>query len=109
MECKILPFIVYHGHADRFGCDVGCRTIFEGNEVRKMLQLKVFFEYTTIVELNECQTRAILYRLHELIRWCKMSFKPKKSRSMSIVRGKVVAIAFFVADQPIPTVLDEPV
>ncbi|GFO49361.1 reverse transcriptase [Plakobranchus ocellatus] len=42
--------------------------------------------------------------------WCRMEFKPKKSRSRSIRKGKVdVATAFTAAEQHIPTVSQEPV
>lgn len=51
----------------------------------------------------------MLSRLDELIRWFRLNFKPKKSRSLSIVKAKVVTISLSVADQLIFTVLGEPV
>ncbi|GFO10131.1 reverse transcriptase [Plakobranchus ocellatus] len=45
-----------------------------------------------------------------LMSWCRMEFKPKKSRSLSIRKGKVdEATTFTVAEQQIPTVSQEPV
>ncbi|GFR85040.1 reverse transcriptase [Elysia marginata] len=42
--------------------------------------------------------------------WCRMKFKPKKSRSLSIRKGKIEeAVTFTVAEQQIPTVSQEPV
>ncbi|GFO24304.1 reverse transcriptase [Plakobranchus ocellatus] len=52
----------------------------------------------------------MLTRLDDLMSWCRMELKPKKSRSLSIRRGKVdVATTFTVAEQQIPTVSQEPV
>ncbi|GFO24705.1 reverse transcriptase [Plakobranchus ocellatus] len=45
-----------------------------------------------------------------LMSWCRMEFKPKKSRRLSIRKGKVdEATTFKVAEQQIPTVSQEPV
>ena len=42
--------------------------------------------------------------------WCRMKFKPKKSRSLSVRKGKIDATTIFtVASQRIPTVSQEPV
>ncbi|GFO23922.1 reverse transcriptase [Plakobranchus ocellatus] len=42
--------------------------------------------------------------------WCRMEFKPKKSHSLSIRKGKVdEATTFRVAEWKIPTVSQEPV
>lgn len=41
--------------------------------------------------------------------WCRMSFNLKKSRNLTIVKGKVVAMAFSVEGYAIPRVMDEPV
>ena len=38
-----------------------------------------------------------------------MSFKPKKSRRLSISKGKTYKITFIISDQVIPTVIEEPV
>ncbi|GFN99215.1 polyprotein [Plakobranchus ocellatus] len=52
----------------------------------------------------------MLTRLDDLMSWCRMEFQPKKSRSLSIRRGKVdEATTFTVAEQQIPTVSQEPV
>jgi len=38
-----------------------------------------------------------------------MQFKPSKSRSISIVKGKVVDKTFFIIREAIPTVSEKPV
>ncbi|GFO09406.1 reverse transcriptase [Plakobranchus ocellatus] len=63
---------------------------------------------TTIICSKEDETRWMLTRLDDLMSWCRMDFKPKKSRSLSIRRGKVDE-AFTVVEQQIPTVSQEPV
>ncbi|GFO07448.1 reverse transcriptase [Plakobranchus ocellatus] len=65
---------------------------------------------TTIIWSKEDETRRMLTRLDVLMSWCRMEFKPKKSRSLSIRKGKVdEATTFTVAEQQIPTVSQEPV
>ncbi|GFN82187.1 reverse transcriptase [Plakobranchus ocellatus] len=72
--------------------------------------LKVFMDDITIICSKEDETRRMLTRLDDLMSWCRMEFKPKKSRSLSIRRGKVdEATTFTVAEQQIPTVSQEPV
>src|SRR3984885_5166329 len=64
---------------------------------------------TTILTIDEGQARKMLDRLDDLIEWCRMSFKPKKSRSLSINKGKTYKVTFMVSDQVIPTIIEEPV
>lgn len=51
----------------------------------------------------------MLSRFDELINWSEISFKAKKSRSLSLVKGKAVVISFSVVNQMTPTVLEGPV
>ncbi|GFO00759.1 reverse transcriptase [Plakobranchus ocellatus] len=75
-----------------------------------MPPLKAFMDDTTIICSKEDETRRMLTRLDDLMSWCRMEFKPKRSRSLSIRRGKVdEATTFTVAEQQIPTVSQEPV
>ncbi|GFO19623.1 reverse transcriptase [Plakobranchus ocellatus] len=74
-----------------------------------MPPLKAFMDDTTIICSKEDETRRVLTRLDVLMSWCRMEFKPKKSRSLSIRKGKVdEATTFIVAEQQIPTVSQEP-
>ncbi|GFN79314.1 reverse transcriptase [Plakobranchus ocellatus] len=74
-----------------------------------MPPLKAFMDDTTIICSKEDETRWMLTRIDDLMSWCRMEFKPKKSRSLSIRRGKVdEATTFTVVEQQIPTVSQEP-
>ncbi|GFO24228.1 reverse transcriptase [Plakobranchus ocellatus] len=46
-----------------------------------MPPLKAFMDNTTIICSKEDETRQMLTCLDVLMSWCKMEFKPKKSRS----------------------------
>ncbi|MCG8432275.1 MAG: hypothetical protein MJA29_14040, partial [Candidatus Omnitrophica bacterium] len=75
-----------------------------------MPPLKAFMDDTTVLTSEEDQARNMLQRLDKLVEWCYMKFKPKKSRSLSLKKGKFDGtVSFTVADQRIPTVEDEPV
>ena len=75
-----------------------------------MPPLKAFMDGTTIICSKEDETRRMLERLDVLMAWCRMKFKPKKSRSLSVRKGKIDATTIFtVASQHIPTVSQEPV
>lgn len=74
-----------------------------------MPSLKAFMDDTTILTSEESHARGTLARLDDLISWCRMSFKPSKSRSLSIKRGRLKAVVFTVSGQTIPTVQEEPV
>ncbi|GFN77559.1 reverse transcriptase [Plakobranchus ocellatus] len=70
-----------------------------------MPPLTAFMDDTTIICSKEDETRRMLTRLDDLMSWCIMEFKPKKSLSLSIRRGKIdEATTFTVAEQQIPTV-----
>ena len=72
--------------------------------------LKAFMDDTTIICSKEDETRRMLERLDVLMAWCRMRFKPKKSRSLLVRKGKIDATTIFtVANQQIPTVSQEPV
>ena len=64
----------------------------------------------TVICSNEAETRRMLERLDGLMSWYRMIFKPKKSRNLSIRKGKIVAATTFtVANKQVPPVSDEPV
>ena len=72
--------------------------------------LKAFMDDTTIICSKEEETRTLLEKLDTIISAAKMQFKPKKSRSLSLRRGKVDdSVKFRIANQTIPTVSEEPV
>ena len=47
---------------------------------------------TTVNFSNEAETRGMLERLDRLMSWCRTKFKPKKSGSLSVRKGKVDAV-----------------
>ncbi len=65
-------------------------------------------DMTTLTSTIAC-TKRLLVKLHANITWARMKLKPSKSRSISIVRGKLVDQRFHIDETPIPTVLEMPV
>lgn len=51
----------------------------------------------------------LLEKLHANINWTGMKLKPSKSRSISIIRGKLVDQRFHIEETPIPLVSELPV
>ena len=87
-------------HAEKLELKEGCY----------MPPIKAFMDDTTILTTKEEDARKVLQRLQDLIKWCRMSFKPKKSRSLSLKAGKLDdSVTFTVAGQDIPTLAEEPV
>ncbi|GFO02114.1 reverse transcriptase [Plakobranchus ocellatus] len=73
--------------------------------ILKAAEGKAFMDDTTVICSNEYETRRMLTCLDLFMSWCRMEFKPKKSRSLSIRKGKVdETTTFTVAEQQIPTV-----
>ena len=74
-----------------------------------MPSLEAFMDDTTIICSNEGETHRMLEPLDVLMAWCRMKFKPKKSPSLSVRKGKIDAMmTCTVANQQIPTVSQEP-
>ena len=72
--------------------------------------IKAFMDDTTLIMNRKKVVQNTLDRLNNLLGWCRMAFKPAKSRSLALVRGKIRRDVFFdVAEQRIPTVSEEPV
>ena len=71
--------------------------------------LKAFMDDTTVLSTQEDETRKVLQQLDDVIASARMNFKPKKSRSLSLRKGKVKPVSFTIASQNIPTVTEEPV
>ena len=76
----------------------------------QMPPVKAFMDDTTILSSKESSTRKLLSLMDELITWCRMKFKPPKSRSLSLRKGKLDQnINFEIGGQRIPTVSEKPV
>ncbi|XP_058852591.1 uncharacterized protein LOC131699527 [Acipenser ruthenus] len=65
-------------------------------------------DMTTMTTTVACTNR-LLGKLTNNIEWARMQFKPTKSRSISIIKGKVVDKTFFINGEAIPTVSEKPV
>ncbi|XP_078458809.1 uncharacterized protein LOC144723905 [Lampetra planeri] len=65
-------------------------------------------DITTLTTTVPC-TRRLLRKLEENISWARMKIKPSKSRSISIVKGVLCDLKFFIGDDQIPTVSEQPV
>ena len=75
-----------------------------------MPPIKAFMDDTTLIMNRKKVVQNTLNKLNNLLGWCRMAFKPAKSRSHALVRGKIRRDMFFdVAEQRIPTVSEEPV
>ncbi|KAK3755810.1 hypothetical protein RRG08_010413 [Elysia crispata] len=73
-----------------------------------MPPLKAFMDDATIICSKEDETRRMLERLDVLMAWCRIKFKPKKSRSLPVRKSKIDETTIFtVASQQIPTVSQE--
>ena len=72
--------------------------------------LKASTDNTTVTCSNEAETLRMLEHLDGIMSWCRMNFKPKKSRSRSVRKCKIdAATTFTVANKQISTVSEEPV
>ena len=75
----------------------------------QMPPVKAFFDDMTTLSSKESITRKILSLMDKQMIWCRIKFKPQKSRSLSLRKGKVNQnINFMVGGQRIPTVSEEP-
>lgn len=63
----------------------------------------------TMIATTSACTKRLLGKLQENMRCARMEFKPIKSRSLSIVKGKIANERYHVNNEPIPTVLEKPI
>ena len=90
----------------------GAREVAEGELLENGTRLppkKAFMDDITTLIQSEEGTRRLLQRLQELFIRSRMKAKPKKSRSLSLIKGKVKEIHFTIGEETIPTVREEPV
>ncbi|XP_053183947.1 LOW QUALITY PROTEIN: uncharacterized protein LOC128367182 [Scomber japonicus] len=72
--------------------------------------IRAFMDDLSVTTTSVPGCRWILQGLVKLISWARMSFKPTKSRSMVLKRGKVVdKFRFFVDGAVIPSITEKPV
>ena len=93
MSCTIFPILIVMTMEDSVG-----PTNLGGSYY--MPPLKAFMDDNIIICSKEDETRRMLERLDVLMAWCRVKFKPKKSRSLSVRKGKIDATTTFtVANQ----------
>ena len=72
--------------------------------------IHAFMDYLTLLNPSTAETQCLIERLIVLIDWTRMKFKPKKSRSLVLSKGKVDEdFHFYLHEQPIPSISEEPV
>ena len=87
----------------------GCVTGVRAAENQVLPPMRAFMDDITIVSPSGTEVDSSIKRLHELIEWCAMKFKPVKSRSLSLHKGKVVPTTYFIGEERIPTLAEQPV
>ena len=70
---------------------------------------RAFMDDVTTLIQSQDETQRLLDRFQELFAWARMKAKPKKSRSISLAKGKVQDIHFSIGGDIIPTVREQPV
>ena len=70
---------------------------------------KAFMDDITVISRSSEAMTKILERLDQLISWLRMKFKAKKSRSLTLRKGKQIQTKFKIAGDKIPTIKEEPV
>ena len=70
---------------------------------------RAFMDDVTTLVQSKAGTQELLDRFHDLFTWAQIKAKPKKSRSISLVRGTICDIHFSIGGNIIPTVREQPV
>ena len=69
-----------------------------------------FMDDLTVTTTTHVQARWVLRALNETVTWARMKFKPKKSRSLVIKKGKVTQrFILQVQSEDIPSIVDNPI
>ena len=88
------------------------RWVVGGEQLTPGLRLPPIRAYmddmTTLTSTIPC-TRRLLRKLQENIEWARMKCKQSKSRSLSVVKGKLSDQRFYIGEEPIPTVAEKPI
>ena len=88
------------------------RWVVGGQRIKPGLRLPPVRAYmddlTTLTVTKACTVR-LLGKLQENIELARMKIKPSKSRSISIVKGKLSDHRFHIGEEPIPMVSEKPV
>lgn len=71
--------------------------------------IRAFMDDLTTITTTASYTRCLREKLQENISPDRMKFKPSKSRSISIVKGKLTKQRFYINQEPFPTVSEKPI
>ena len=63
----------------------------------------------TVMTPSATGTRWVLGGLERMTRWARMRFKPQKSRSLTLVKGKLCTQRFNIGGESIPTIQENPI
>ncbi|KAM4567620.1 uncharacterized protein V3H82_011871 [Fundulus diaphanus] len=88
------------------------RWVVGGQRIRPGLRLppvRAYMDDLTTLTVTKACTARLLGKLQENIERARMKIKPSKSRSISIVKGRLSDHCFHIGDEPIPTVTEKPV
>lgn len=89
--------------------EVECRGPLSRSGTRQP-PIRAFMDNLTVMTTSVPGCRWLLQGLERLISWARMSFKPAKSRSLVLRKGKVAdRFCFALGETPIPTVTEKPV
>ncbi|KAL6469714.1 hypothetical protein MHYP_G00208330 [Metynnis hypsauchen] len=89
--------------------EVECRGPLTKSGVRQP-PIRAFMDDLTVTTTSVPGSRWILQGLEKLITWARMSFKPAKSRSLVLKKGKVTdRYRFSLAGATIPSITEQPV
>ena len=70
---------------------------------------RAFMDDLSVTTESQAGTRWILKALEVLATWARLQFKPQKSRSLVIHKGKKVHHSFTLQQTEIPTIQDQPI
>ena len=82
---------------------------FEEQHAQLQSPMKAFMDDVTLLARSPDEMDDVLERLNVLVRWSRMKFKAKKSRSLTFRNGKQVQRRFMIGGDRIPTLKEEPV
>lgn len=100
---------LYHGKGSfHLSLSVGCRR--RENQTRLWLPpIRAYMDDMTTLTTTKAWTRRLLEKLQHNIEWAWMKIKPSKSRSISIIKGRLSDHRIFIGEEPIPTVMKKPI
>ena len=90
------------------GAESECRGPVTSSGVRQP-SCRAFMDDITTMTSCQIGTRWILQGLDKMVLWARMRFKPQKSRTLTIVKGKIKDQRFKIGNNYIPTIKDNPI